>query len=168
MRLHFNIHADEVVVMLREKNSEFSVGLFVLLAFFALLFVTIQTTSFNFKQSSTAYQLNANFADINGLSPKAPVRIAGVKIGEVTGITLNPETYQADVTFMIYSDTVKIPVDSIISIYTEGVVGSKFASVEPGFENEMLKNNGFVAKTKPSYAIEQVINEAIAMFATKE
>ena len=154
--------------MLREKNSEFSVGLFVLLAFFALLFVTIQTTSFNFKPSSTAYELKVSFADINGLSPKAPVRIAGVKIGEITNIALNPETYQADVTLMIYSQSVQIPVDSIISIFTEGVVGSKFASIEPGFENEMLKNNGVIAKSKPSYAIEQVINEAIAMFATKE
>ncbi len=154
--------------MLREKNSEFSVGLFVLLAFFALLFVTIQTTSFNFKPSNTAYELKASFADINGLSPKAPVRIAGVKIGEITNIALNPETYQADVTLMIYSQSVQIPVDSIISIFTEGVVGSKFASIEPGFENEMLKNNGVIAKSKPSYAIEQVINEAIAMFATKE
>ena len=96
------------------------------------------------------------------------MRIAGVKIGEVTNIELNPETYQADVTLMIYSQSVQIPVDSIISIFTEGVVGSKFASIEPGFENEMLKNNAVIAKTKPSYAIEQVINEAIAMFATKE
>ena len=66
------------------------------------------------------------------------------------------------------SDKLAIPVDSIISIYTEGVVGSKFASIEPGFENDMLSNNGMISKTKPSYAIEQVINEAIAMFATKE
>jgi phospholipid/cholesterol/gamma-HCH transport system substrate-binding protein len=154
--------------MLRDTNSEFSVGLFVLLAFFALLFVTIQTTTLNFSQSNSSYNLNASFTDINGLSTKAPVRIAGVKIGEVTEIMLNPETYQADVKMVIYSDVTRIPTDSVISIFTEGVVGSKFAAIDPGFETDMLKDNGLIAKTKPSYAIEQVINEAIAMFATKE
>ena len=154
--------------MLRDTNSEFSVGLFVLLAFFALLFVTIQTTTLNFSQSNSSYNLNASFTDINGLSTKAPVRIAGVKIGEVTEIMLNPESYQADVKMVIYSDVTRIPTDSVISIFTEGVVGSKFAAIDPGFETDMLKDNGLIAKTKPSYAIEQVINEAIAMFATKE
>ena len=154
--------------MLRDTNSEFPVGLFVLLAFFALLFVTIQTTTLNFSQSNSSYNLNASFTDINGLSTKAPVRIAGVKIGEVTEISLNPETYQADVKLVIYSDMTKIPTDSVISIFTEGVVGSKFAAIDPGFETDMLKDNSLIAKTKPSYAIEQVINEAIAMFATKE
>lgn len=154
--------------MLRDTNSEFSVGLFVLLAFFALLFVTIQTTTLNFSQSNSSYNLNASFTDINGLSTKAPVRIAGVKIGEVTEIMLNPETYQADVKMVIYNDVTRIPTDSVISIFTEGVVGSKFAAIDPGFETDMLKDNGLIAKTKPSYAIEQVINEAIAMFATKE
>jgi phospholipid/cholesterol/gamma-HCH transport system substrate-binding protein len=154
--------------MLRDTNSEFSVGLFVLLAFFALLFVTIQTTTLNFSKSNSSYNLNASFTDINGLSTKAPVRIAGVKIGEVTEIMLNPESYQADVKMVIYSDVTRIPTDSVISIFTEGVVGSKFAAIDPGFETDMLKDNGLIAKTKPSYAIEQVINEAIAMFATKE
>ena len=154
--------------MLRDTNSEFSVGLFVLLAFFALLFVTVQTTTLNFSQTNTSYNLNASFTDINGLSTKAPVRIAGVKIGEITEIALNPETYQADVKMVIYNDITKIPTDSVVSIFTEGVVGSKFVAIDPGFETDMLKDNGTIAKTKPSYAIEQVINEAIAMFATKE
>ena len=81
---------------------------------------------------------------------------------------MNPETYQADVKMVIYNDITKIPTDSVVSIFTEGVVGSKFVAIDPGFETDMLKDNGTIAKTKPSYAIEQVINEAIAMFATKE
>ena len=154
--------------MLREKNSELSVGLFVLLSFFALLFVTVQTTSLNFKNNSGSYRLNASFSDINGLSVKAPVRIAGVKIGEISQINLNHETYQADVSLIIYDSNIKIPKDSVMSILTEGVVGSKFVSIEPGFDAEMLTNDGTIGKTKPSLAIEQVINEAIAIFATKE
>ncbi|MEC8882050.1 MAG: outer membrane lipid asymmetry maintenance protein MlaD [Pseudomonadota bacterium] len=154
--------------MLREKNSELSVGLFILIAFFALLFVTIQTTSLNFKANSNSYKLNASFTDINGLRAKAPVRIAGVKIGEVTQIKLNSKTYQADIGLVIYNEKVKIPKDSIISILTEGVVGSKFISIDPGYDEEYLKNGQSIDKSKPSLAIEQVINEAIAIFATKE
>ena len=154
--------------MLREKNSELSVGLFILIAFFALLFVTIQTTSLNFKAHSNSYKLNASFTDINGLRAKAPVRSAGVKIGEVTQIKLNSKTYQADIGLVIYNEKVKIPKDSIISILTEGVVGSKFISIDPGYDEEYLKNGQSIDKSKPSLAIEQVINEAIAIFATKE
>lgn len=154
--------------MLREKNSEISVGLFIVLAFFALLFVTVQTTSLNFKNRSNSYRLHASFSDISGLRAKAPVRIAGVKVGEITQIKLNRESFQADVTFVIYDEKLKIPKDSIISILTEGVVGSKFAAIDPGFENEALSNGETLEKSKPSLALEQVINEAIAIFATKE
>ena len=154
--------------MLREKNSELSVGLFVLLSFFALLFVTVQTTSLNFKHTNSSYRLNASFSDINGLSTKAPVRIAGVKVGEVTKIALNDQTFQADISILIYDDRIKIPKDSVMSILTEGVVGSKFASIEPGFDTDALQSGDAIEKTKPSYAIEQVISEAIALFASKE
>ena len=154
--------------MLREKNSELTVGIFILIAFFALLFVTVQTTSLNFKSNSDSIRLNASFSNINGLRQKAPVRIAGVKIGEVSQIKLNSKTYQADITIVIYNDKVQIPTDSVISILTEGVVGSKFISIDPGYDEEYLKNGQSIDKTKPSLAIEEVINEAIAIFATKE
>lgn len=154
--------------MLREKNSELTVGIFILIAFFALLFVTVQTTSLNFKTNSDSIRLNASFSNINGLRQKAPVRIAGVKIGEVSQIKLNSKTYQADITIVIYNDKVQIPTDSVISILTEGVVGSKFISIDPGYDEEYLKNGQSIDKTKPSLAIEEVINEAIAIFATKE
>ena len=126
--------------MLREKNSELTVGIFILIAFFALLFVTVQTTSLNFKTNSDSIRLNASFSNINGLRQKAPVRIAGVKIGEVSQIKLNSKTYQADITIVIYNDKVQIPTDSVISILTEGVVGSKFISIDPGYDEEYLKN----------------------------
>ena len=154
--------------MAREKNSELSVGLFILIAFFALLFVTVQTSSLNFKSQHDAYSLRANFTDINGLRIKAPVRIAGVKIGEVTTIKLNQETYQADIAIVIYDSHIQIPKDSMISIMTEGVVGSKYIAIEPGFENIMLTNDSVIEKSKPSLSVEQVINQAIAAFTAKE
>ena len=152
--------------MAREKNSELSVGLFILVAFFALLFVTVQTSSLNFKSQQDAYKLRASFTDINGLRIKAPVRIAGV--GEVTTIKLNQETYQADIAIVIYDSHIQIPKDSMISIMTEGVVGSKYIAIEPGFENTMLTNDNVIEKSIPSLSVEQVINQAIAAFTAKE
>ena len=154
--------------MAREKNSELSVGLFILIAFFALLFVTVQTSSLNFKSQQDAYKLRASFTDINGLRIKAPVRIAGVKIGEVTTIKLNQETYQADIAIVIYDSQIQNPKDSMISIMTEGVVGSKYIAIEPGFENNMLTNDSVIEKSKPSLSVEQVISQAIAAFTAKE
>ena len=56
----------------------------------------------------------------------------------------------------------------MISIMTEGVVGSKYIAIEPGFENTMLTNDNVIEKSKPSLSVEQVINQAIAAFTAKE
>ena len=154
--------------MHKEKQTELSVGLFILLALFALFFVTIQTSTLKFINKNNAYILKASFSDINGLRTRAPVRISGVKIGEVTDISLNNKNYLADVTLVIYSPTTKVPDDSEVSIFTEGVVGTKFLSIEPGFSDDFLAGGQIIEKTRPSLAIEKIINEAIAVFSSKE
>ena len=139
-----------------------------MLAFTALLFVTVQTTSFSIENKNRSYSLTAKFDDATGLRKKAPVRIAGVKIGELQAIVLDDDTYQAITQIIIYDKKVKIPQDSAISILTEGILGSKYVQINPGFSDQMLENGDHIDKTYSGIILENILSQALAAFTTKE
>lgn len=80
---------------------------------------------------SSGYELNASFRSLEGVSVGTDVRLAGVKVGTVTGMVLNPETYRADTTFSV-SDGILIPDDSAVVVSSEGLLGGNFVEVMPG------------------------------------
>ncbi len=77
------------------------------------------------------YPLTASFRSLEGVSVGTDVRLAGVKIGTVTGVELNAETFRADTTFSVSKD-IMIPDDSAIVIASEGLLGGNFVEVMPG------------------------------------
>lgn len=109
--------------------TEVTVGGAVLAAALAFGIYTIQSTGFSL--SSEGYDLRASFRSIEGVSVGTDVRLAGVKVGTVTGIQLNAETYRAD-TVVTIRDGVEIPDDSAIVIASEGLLGGNFVEVSPG------------------------------------
>ncbi|MEL6889021.1 MAG: outer membrane lipid asymmetry maintenance protein MlaD [Pseudomonadota bacterium] len=80
---------------------------------------------------SDDYALTASFRSIEGVNIGTDVRLAGVKIGTVTDVVLNPETYRADTTVMVDADT-QVPDDSAIIISSEGLLGGNFVEIVPG------------------------------------
>ena len=89
-----------------------------------------QTTGFG-AVNSEGYELTASFRSLEGVNVGTDVRLAGVKIGTVTGMVLNPETYRADTTVTIDYD-IQIPDDSAIIVSSEGLLGGNFVEVMPG------------------------------------
>ncbi|SDY41105.1 outer membrane lipid asymmetry maintenance protein MlaD [Citreimonas salinaria] len=77
------------------------------------------------------YDLHASFRSLEGVSVGTDVRLAGVKVGSVTDIALNPETYRADTTVQIRDD-VLIPDDSAILVASEGLLGGNYVELSPG------------------------------------
>lgn len=154
--------------MIRYTNIEITIGLFFILALSSLLFITVHTTHFNLKTQNGSYHLKASFEDINGLSSQAPVRIGGVKIGEIEKIELNPDNYLAEVSLIIFNKEIEIPDDSSISILTEGLLGTKFASITPGFSDKSLEDNDYIKKTYPAIVFERVLGQAIAYISSKQ
>lgn len=77
------------------------------------------------------YELTASFRSLDGVSVGTDVRLAGVKVGTVTGITLNPETYRADTRFSV-AQGIEIPDDSAILVSSEGLLGGNFVEIVPG------------------------------------
>jgi phospholipid/cholesterol/gamma-HCH transport system substrate-binding protein len=84
------------------------------------------------------YALSAQFGDVGALAPGADVRVAGVKVGTVTGIALDPKTYQAKASVLINSD-VQLPADSTVKITQDSLLGGEHLSVEPGGSLQNLK-----------------------------
>lgn len=77
------------------------------------------------------YPLTASFRSAEGVSLGTDVRLAGVKVGTVTGIDLDPQTFRARTTFTV-DDAVAVPDDSSVIISSEGLLGGNFVEILPG------------------------------------
>ncbi|MEM1005985.1 MAG: outer membrane lipid asymmetry maintenance protein MlaD [Pseudomonadota bacterium] len=97
----------------------------------AIAFGVYATQSTGLSQNRTGYELGASFRSLEGVGIGTDVRLAGVKIGTVTNVDLNPDTYRADTTFSIAED-ILVPDDSAIVISSEGLLGGNFVEVMPG------------------------------------
>ncbi|AXT26751.1 outer membrane lipid asymmetry maintenance protein MlaD [Ruegeria sp. AD91A] len=97
----------------------------------AVAFGVYASQSTGLSQGTAGYELGASFRSLEGVGVGTDVRLAGVKIGTVTGVNLNPDTYRADTTFTI-ADGILVPDDSAIVISSEGLLGGNFVEVMPG------------------------------------
>ncbi|MEC8461025.1 MAG: MlaD family protein [Pseudomonadota bacterium] len=114
---------------------------------------------------TNAYQLKAYFQNSNGLYIGAPVKIGGITVGNVSDISLDLETYGANVIIGIKSEQLKIPKDSVLSITSESLVGYKFAQIQPGLSETYLKDGQTIDKTTPGVIIDEIIAKLIAAYA---
>lgn len=111
--------------------TEISVGGVVLAAAAAFAIYTTQTTGFGSGGGGGSYELTASFRSLEGVSVGTDVRLAGVKLGTVTGVELDPETYRAVTTFSV-SNGIEVPDDSAVVISSEGLLGGNFVEIMPG------------------------------------
>lgn len=152
----------------RQWYIDMSVGLFMLLGLFALFILVMKVSGMTDLMAKEGYHVTADFSDIGGLRIRAPVTVAGVKIGEVTRIELQPGELNAKVTMLLRSDK-KIPFeDSSARILTEGIIGGNYISIVPGFENEAvlgehpyLREGDVIAKTQEAVILENLIGQLL-------
>ena len=154
--------------MNRYKNSEILVGIFMILALASVLFTTVQTTSLSLESNrANSFEIFANFTEIGGLKVRSPVKLAGVKIGEVNNIILDQSTYEAHVSCTIKGE-IKIPMDSSISILTDGLLGSKYLSIKPGMQDQYMQSGDGIMKTYSAVIIEETLSKALSMSSNSE
>jgi phospholipid/cholesterol/gamma-HCH transport system substrate-binding protein len=99
-----------------------------------------------------SYPLSASFRSVEGVTVGTDVRLAGVKVGTVTALTLNPETFFADAIISMRKD-VAVPVDSTILISSEGLLGGNFVEVQPGGALETLEPGGEIEDTQGAVSL---------------
>ena len=134
-------------------------GLFILLGFAALAYLATQTTSVANIHHGDSYVVKARFQNIGQLKERAPVKIAGVRIGDVQSIQLEPQRMDALVTLSISKKYDEIPDDSSAAIFTSGLLGDQYVGIEPGGSPTFLKNGDEMVLTQSAMSIENLIGK---------
>jgi phospholipid/cholesterol/gamma-HCH transport system substrate-binding protein len=153
--------------MNKQRYVDMSVGIFMLLGLLALLVMVMKVSSIADFISPQSYRVTADFTDIGGLKVRAPVTVAGVRIGEVSRIELQPGDLNARVTMTLRNDK-KIPFEDVSArILTEGLLGSNYISIVPGFEDDnskdhlYLRDGDAIAKTQEAIILENLIGQLL-------
>ena len=103
-----------------------------------------------------SYPLTASFRSVQGITAGSDVKLAGVKVGTITAITLNPATYFADVTIAV-QDSLLLPVDSAILISSEGLLGGNFVELVPGGMPDILAPGDEIEDTQGAVSLVQLL-----------
>ncbi|MDH5750555.1 MAG: outer membrane lipid asymmetry maintenance protein MlaD [Rhodospirillales bacterium] len=123
------------------------------------LFVFFAYTTAEIK-AVTGYEITAPFYKVGGLSKGSDVRISGIKVGTVVNLVLDSKTYDAVVKMSIAPD-VKLPLDTVASIDSGGLLGGKYVRLEPGKDKTTINPGGVITKTKNFRSLEDQVGEII-------
>ncbi len=141
----------------RERRAEIGAGAVVLLAVGVLVVLSLRGV---LGGGPAGTRLAARFDHVDGLAIGADVRIAGVRIGRVTGERVDPATFLATVEFAVPAD-IHLAVDSSASIVSEGLLGGKYLSISPGGDSHELGAGGMITATQGSIGLEALLGKFI-------
>jgi len=140
------------------KGIETLVGLFVLLGLAGLVFLALQAANLGSNRGGATYTVQARFDNIGGLKPRAPVRVAGVTVGRVASIGVDPKTFQGVVTLNIET-AYQFPKDTAAKILTSGLLGDQYIGLEPGGDEANLAAGDTIAQTQSAVVLENLIGQ---------
>ena len=143
--------------MANRSVTEVVAGAAVLVVAAGFLFYAVANTG---RGALGGYTLHAAFDNVGGISSGADVRIAGLKVGSVTGLAIDPKTYQAMATFTVQSD-IKLSADSSATIATGGLLGGNFVSLATGGDEKMLGDGGTITITQSAVNLEDLLGKFI-------
>ncbi len=129
-----------------------------LLGFGAIAYLSLAVGGVSFNRRG-GLTLIANFDELGGLKPRAPVVIAGVKVGQVRSTELGPD-YRARVTLDL-DPGLKIPADTMASIVTAGLLGDRYISLQPGGDPQLLQNGGTISFTESAVLLERLLGKIV-------
>lgn len=134
------------------------VGIFVALGLGAILFLSLKVGNLVTTGAREGYHVDATFDNIGGLKLRAPVKAAGVVVGRVEGIRLDPKTYEAVVSLAI-EPQYQFTQDTIASILTSGLLGEVYVGLDAGGDAKMIADGGRIAKTQSAVVLEKLIGQ---------
>jgi phospholipid/cholesterol/gamma-HCH transport system substrate-binding protein len=134
------------------------VGIFVALGLGAIVFLSMKVGNLASFKSEEGYRLEARFDNIGGLKVRAPVKSAGVVVGRVAQIKLDPKTYEA-IAMLNVDPSYQFTKDTIASILTSGLLGEQYVSLDAGGDPTYLKNGDRVAKTQSAVVLEKLLSQ---------
>jgi phospholipid/cholesterol/gamma-HCH transport system substrate-binding protein len=134
------------------------VGLFVCAGIGALLVLALKVGNMSGISVADTYKVYAEFDNIGGLKPRAPVKSAGVVVGRVGDVTFDNQSFRARVTLRL-DNRYKFPKDSSASILTAGLLGEQYIGMDGGGEDQMLKEGDRLSITQSAVVLEKIIGQ---------
>jgi phospholipid/cholesterol/gamma-HCH transport system substrate-binding protein len=134
------------------------VGLFVCAGIGALLVLALKIGNMSGFSVADTYKVYAEFDNVGGLKPRAPVKSAGVVVGRVADVSFDNETFRARVTLHI-DKRYKFPKDSSASILTAGLLGEQYIGMDGGGDDHMLKDGDRLMITQSAVVLEKIIGQ---------
>jgi len=144
---------------MKKMNLEMIVGLFLLAGFACFSYLAVKMGDIKMFQNET-YPVTARFTSISGLKEGSIVELAGVNVGKVSQIELDPGDYEA-VVHLDIDKSVKLQDDSIASIRTAGIIGDKYIKLTPGGSDMILGAGDEIEETEPSISLEELVSKYI-------
>ena len=141
------------------RSLEVSVGIFLGLGLAALFMLAMQASNLSSISDSGSYEVTARFENIGGLKVRSAVKVAGVKVGQVAAIDYDTETFEAVVNMKINEQYKTFPRDTIASVFTSGLLGEQYISLEPGGDDKLLAHQSEIRHTQSALVLEQVIGQ---------
>jgi phospholipid/cholesterol/gamma-HCH transport system substrate-binding protein len=134
------------------------VGIFVTIGLGAIVFLALKVGNLTTLGAQPSYRIVAHFDNIGGLKLRAPVKAAGVVVGRVESVKLDPKTYEAVVTLKV-ENGFEFSKDTIAAILTSGLLGEVYIGLEAGGDAQMLADGGRIAKTQSAVVLEKLISQ---------
>jgi len=144
---------------MKRFNAEIVVGLFMLIGFSCFAYLSVKLGDVNLF-GNDSYQVEARFGSVSGLKVGANIQIAGVSIGKVAAIGLDPVSYDALVHLEI-KPTIELQDDCIASIRTAGMIGDRYISISPGGSDLLLEDGDEIFETESAINLEELISKYI-------
>ncbi len=143
---------------MRSRSIEILVGLFLVCGLVAALALAMSVSGLTLGSKDT-YKVYAHFENIGGLTEKAEVTVAGVQVGTVSKIELDPQMLVAKVEMKIFADVDYLSVDSSVQILTSGLLGGKYIGLSVGAEEEVLIEGSMIEDTQSALVLEELIGK---------
>ena len=143
---------------MEHSKNDIWVGLFVMIALAALVFLALQSANLLSLNWQPTYRITARFDNIGGLKPKAAVKSAGVVVGRVASVSFDDDRYQASIALDMDA-RFKFPSDSSLKILTSGLLGEQYIGIEPGASDENLAEGSQLNDTQSAVVLENLIGQ---------
>ena len=151
---------------MKRATIDLWVGIFVAIGLVSVTFLSLKVANLTTAGSAPTYSLYADFDNIGGLKVKAPVKSAGVVVGRVARIELNPDTFRARATLAM-DKQFQFSRDASAEILTSGLLGEQYIGLSQGGDEEVLKEGDRIAITSSALVLEQLIGKFMTNMAEK-
>ena len=139
---------------------EMTVGVFMIVGILCLGYISIKLGKMEI-MGGNYYTISAGFDSVSGLKPGASIEVAGVEVGKVERIALDPKSNDRALAYMKIKSGVKITDDVIASVRTSGIIGDKFIKLKPGGSDTYLKDRDMIFETESGIDIEELVSKFI-------